>query len=389
MEAEQRVERKDLQPDLVGVTSDGNRWCIEIRNTHEVDEAKKKKILESSITCLEIDVREQTLESLKTFLLESLENREWINNPIYENRIAESVRNKVSMIVSHFKEIHELQIDKGDNIHLKDIVASVSDNGQYATIRANSTNDVPYLFHIGRLEILEQIQPQNNCKELTVDIDKYPVEIKRLDVSYMKRIYLYIPKCKQSTETKDYYNNPQYEIRPKADCDSPKCQYRLHDGKCIYQKEVIRQEGKDYVVCMTEKKRRDAAKKVVSNPTPPIGFSPKLPHKTQVRPQLENISSDKLPFEGFWSIDDYYQELWSTKTYRTEKGISAKILHIDKVSDRIIVLYRDPAEERPIYPYHISILSVRDGEICKNKVADFTNQREAENSYNQRRSGMV
>lgn len=207
VEAEQRVERKDLQPDLVGVTSDGNRWCIEIRNTHEVDEAKKKKILESSITCLEIDVREQTLESLKTFLLESLENREWINNPIYENRIAESVRNKVSMIVSHFKEIHELQIDKGDNIHLKDIVASVSDNGQYATIRANSTNDVPYLFHIGRLEILEQIQPQNNCNELTVDIDKYPVEIKRLDVSYMKRIYLYIPKCKQDTETKDYYRS--------------------------------------------------------------------------------------------------------------------------------------------------------------------------------------
>jgi hypothetical protein len=41
VEVEQRVERKDLQPDVVGVTSDGLRWFIEIRNTHEVDEAKR------------------------------------------------------------------------------------------------------------------------------------------------------------------------------------------------------------------------------------------------------------------------------------------------------------------------------------------------------------
>ena len=78
VEVEQRVERKDLQPDIVGVTSNGLRWFVEIRNTHEVKEDKRAKLIESNITCLEIDVREQTLENLKSFLLESAECREWI-----------------------------------------------------------------------------------------------------------------------------------------------------------------------------------------------------------------------------------------------------------------------------------------------------------------------
>ena len=64
IEVEQRNERKDLQPDVVGETDDGLRWFIEIRNTHEVDEVKKKKLIESNITCLEIDVRGQFLENL-------------------------------------------------------------------------------------------------------------------------------------------------------------------------------------------------------------------------------------------------------------------------------------------------------------------------------------
>ena len=45
VEVEQRVERKDLQPDIVGVTSDGLRWFIEIRNTHEIDKAKRAKLI--------------------------------------------------------------------------------------------------------------------------------------------------------------------------------------------------------------------------------------------------------------------------------------------------------------------------------------------------------
>ena len=414
VEVEQRVERKDLQPDLVGVTSDGKRWFIEIRNTHEVDEEKKNKILESNITCLEIDVREQKLENLKTFLLESAESREWINNPIYENKIAETIRNKVYGIVSRLKEIHELQIDNGDNIHLKDLVASVSDDGLYATVNANSINEIPYLFHIGRHDVLEQIKPTRQCNELIIDIDKYPVAEMGFTTSNMERLYLYIPKWKRVMSIKEYRNDSQYDVHPKADCYS-KCQYRPFRKNCIYQKDVVMQDGINYVVCNIEKKQRDGAniysenqkpdrwsssnkqfqetagdgyEEVVSNSTSSIGLSPKQPHNVQVTHQLENTSSDKLPFERFWTVDDYYKELLSTNTYKTEKGISAEIVHFDKVGNVIIVLYKDPTEVRTYCPYHVSILSVCHGEICRNKVADFTNKRAAENSYYQRLNGM-
>ena len=307
VEVEQRVDRKDLQPDLVGVTSDGNRWFIEIRNTHEVDEVKRNKIIESNINCLEINVKEQTLENLKSFLLESAENRKWINNPIYDNKIDEFVRNKVSIIVRHFEEIRELQVNCGDNIHFKDIVVSISDNGQYAAIHANSIKDIPYLFHIGRIDVLEQIKPTKQCNELTIDIDKYPVSDKTLATSYMSRLYLYTPKGSQDTQ-------------------------ETH--------------------------------------------------------QLKRTSAANLPFERFWIVDDYYKELRSTNIYKTEKGISAKILHLEIVANMILVLYKDPVEVRTSWPYHISILSTRHGDICRNNVADFTNQLSAEKSYYQRLNGM-
>ena len=96
VEVEQRVERKDLQPDIVGISGDGLRWFVEIRNTSEVKETKMKKIKESNITCLEIDVRGQTLEKLKSFLIQSSENRKWLNNPNYDLLIAEEQRKRLA-----------------------------------------------------------------------------------------------------------------------------------------------------------------------------------------------------------------------------------------------------------------------------------------------------
>jgi len=87
VEIEKRDDRKDLQPDIVGITEDDLRWAIEIRNTHEVDDNKFVKLKESEITCLEIDVSDILLDDLKRFLLESVDCREWINNPNYDLQI--------------------------------------------------------------------------------------------------------------------------------------------------------------------------------------------------------------------------------------------------------------------------------------------------------------
>lgn len=48
VEIEKRDDRKDLQPDIVGITEDDLRWAIEIRNTHEVDEKRKRTKLKKN-----------------------------------------------------------------------------------------------------------------------------------------------------------------------------------------------------------------------------------------------------------------------------------------------------------------------------------------------------
>ncbi len=97
VEVERREDRKDLQPDIVGITEDGKRWAIEILNTHEVDDKKRQKLLESDITCLEIDVSNQLVEKLEDFLLNSTSFREWINNPNDEETLTKSSAEQATM----------------------------------------------------------------------------------------------------------------------------------------------------------------------------------------------------------------------------------------------------------------------------------------------------
>lgn len=101
---EDRNECDGIRPDIVGITKDGNHWAIEIRYTHEVDLNKRNIILKSGVTCLEIDVRNQTIASLRNFLLNSTEGRIWINNPIYDRRILESkYQNKENQLEKYSK----------------------------------------------------------------------------------------------------------------------------------------------------------------------------------------------------------------------------------------------------------------------------------------------
>ena len=92
VETEKRNDRSDLQPDIVGIAEDGLRFHIEICNTSEVKEPKLSKITSSEITCLEIDVRGHEMdrkETLKEFLINSSDDRMWLNNTNYEKKISE------------------------------------------------------------------------------------------------------------------------------------------------------------------------------------------------------------------------------------------------------------------------------------------------------------
>lgn len=83
---------------------------IEILNTHAVDEGKAQKIKERGITCIEIDVskifeNDEVLdkEVLTKFLLESENDRHWINNEY--TRRDEEAYNKEAESIAHQRSL--------------------------------------------------------------------------------------------------------------------------------------------------------------------------------------------------------------------------------------------------------------------------------------------
>lgn len=72
------------RPDAIGVFLDKDNlektiW-IEFANTHFVNEEKENRIKELGISCIEINIREQTEKGLKSFLIGKWHERKWINN---------------------------------------------------------------------------------------------------------------------------------------------------------------------------------------------------------------------------------------------------------------------------------------------------------------------
>lgn len=312
VEVEQRDERKNLQPDIVGVTSNGARWFIEIRNTHEVDETKKAKLIESNITCLEIDVREQSLENLKSFLLESTESREWINNPNYESQIAEAMRVKVSqvekllfdnqafVIPAYGKfEIQKVHFDKLTVVHK-------SDDGLFVRVKAYSTEGIPYMFNIGSQESLNNMTPlfqkEPDCNELTINADS---------------VY--------------------------SDTAIHSC---FLDTKWLYHSQSEKEAS------------------IVQSQSEPL--------------------HDTLPFDRSRTIEEFLTQLQSKGFYETAKGLLAKIVKYDRIDDRILLLYK----VRTVWPFRIDIIYVSNGALIRNRVAVFTNEKAAHDSYNERLWGM-
>ena len=344
VEIEQRVERKDLQPDIVGITADGLRWFVEIRNTHEVDERKRNKLRESDITCLEIDVREQTLENLKSFLLDSANSREWLNNPIYEKRVTEINRNRVSEIVKRLLDNPVLRVYAGEDVVLKDHSVSISEDRLYASVKAVSSNGVPYLFHIGNNDVIAHILPRRDCNEFTIDTEKYisnegPIPVSEMGIKYRLGIIRsqYSHNYLDSAETK----NVSYSYK--------------------------KMRGVDVANLVNSPKRR------------PIEESGSLGSK----------QIDVLPLERPELVEEYYKQLLSAEYYKTDEGYIADIVRCDETKMGIILLYKDnPAEIRTYLPFHIVIISSKNGNLSRNKVADFTNEKTAIVQYNNRLKAM-
>jgi hypothetical protein len=424
VEIEQRVERKDLQPDVVGVTEDGLRWIIEIRNTHEVDEAKKAKLIESDITCLEIDVREQTLENLKSFILESTDNREWINNPNYDAQILEAKRKRVSKVEKFLLCCTELTIPAYEEYDSRKIsvkeafVLTKAADGLFSQVKVLSSDGEPFVLNIGGQDILLtniHRKHETDCYELIIVTDSISLEDEICsDALEMSWLYHFLTEKKREEKAKEYRNNSKYEVRLSSDCIF-ECKYRPFKGECIYKKETFTLKGICHIICNKEKRLKDEDEYQSHHRNRDDSFvSDKSAHdinniyrndnikrtlharkqiikqnieKSKIHSQ-ETSTSENLPFEKVWIIEEYYGFLTSSNSYETGKGCFAEIAKCDKVGDTILLLYKEPVEVRTFTPYHIAVITSDNGNLTRNDVAVFTNKNLAMNSYYGRLSSL-
>lgn len=152
-----------IRPDVVGEDADGNLWAIEIYYTNKVNVLKEDRIKNNNISCFEIDITDQTFESLESFLLDSSKNRWWINNPIYDKRIYEEDRALVKAVTAALLLEEELVIPKYNSIsRIRLFVTSISlvsmrSDGFRSFIKLISYDNNEYYFIVGSSELINSL----------------------------------------------------------------------------------------------------------------------------------------------------------------------------------------------------------------------------------------
>jgi len=112
VEVEERNDRKDLQPDVVGETEDGRRIMIEIYYSHQVREDKKNKIKELGCECVEIDVKGVEENTLENFLLNESIQREWLVHPLVDKIKNDRYKSAIQNTEEKEKEYKKLEIQR-------------------------------------------------------------------------------------------------------------------------------------------------------------------------------------------------------------------------------------------------------------------------------------
>ena len=129
-------ERDDKQPDVVAMTKEGAQYLIELTFKYKIQH--KKAIDYKNLNCIEIDLNNQTHDSLEEFLLSSDKDRKWLNNEKCFEKIEETYKadNKNVRVVS-VNECEQCEVKK------KGSCCAVKDRNQcdaYLVIENNGLN---------------------------------------------------------------------------------------------------------------------------------------------------------------------------------------------------------------------------------------------------------
>lgn len=118
-------ERDDKQPDVIATTADGTQYLIEFTFDYKVQH--KQAIDYKNLNCLEIDLSKQSLETVEKFLLESNDDRKWLNNQSYFENIVPRYQ-KANRVI----EVKDEEFCA--SCELKDSCSGVKPKGFYAPL---------------------------------------------------------------------------------------------------------------------------------------------------------------------------------------------------------------------------------------------------------------
>lgn len=150
VKVDSRYDREDKQPDIIATTIDGKQYLIEFTFAYKV---QHKEVLDyNNLNCLEIDLSNQSLESLENFLLNSSQDRKWLNNNEYFNSIE-------PLYQKHGKVVRLTVETICNNCRDRHVCGAVKHNGRIINISNNG-----HTYRLCKPELLEPNQISNHIK---------------------------------------------------------------------------------------------------------------------------------------------------------------------------------------------------------------------------------
>ena len=201
-----RYEREDKQPDVIATTHEGKQYLIEFTFKHKVQH--KRDIDYNNLTCLEIDLSGQTLDTLEDFLMTSEDNKRWVNNENYFKQIEEIYRNankEITLVDKSFCLSCDIKdvccaVKQG---HYSKMPIQISHNGQKYRMCKNDD----YNFQLQHYQD-EQLRREEDKKRL--ELEKYNrIQIQK-ETDEFANTLLSTP-CESKTKQKILLSQPSTE----------------------------------------------------------------------------------------------------------------------------------------------------------------------------------
>lgn len=178
-------EREDKQPDVIATSVDGEQYLIEFVFNCKVQH--KKPIDYKNLTCLEINLSKQTFETLEDFLLHSKEDRQWLNNENYFNRVEETYRKEN-------KSVRLVPEEECQQCELKSLCVAVKNKDKTGPLFIeNSGNQYrlckteEYKVKLEEKRIEEEREEERRRQELELNLRRMAEERNRAEIEERKK----------------------------------------------------------------------------------------------------------------------------------------------------------------------------------------------------------